>query len=127
MPETPTPTAAELAILQVLWERGSSTVREVFNALAHERGTGYSTTLKLMQLMVEKGLLVKDETQRPQMFWPAQPQEQMQMRLLDALIQRAFGGSAANLVLRIASAKRISSEELAQIRKLIDRSKKEQP
>src|SRR5260370_38218421 len=121
------PTPVELAILQVLWQRGPSTVRQIHNALQDQRDTGYSTTLKMVQVMTEKGLLRKDESVRPQVFRPSRPQEQTQVQLLDELIQRAFGGSARNLVLRAASAKRITPQELAQIRKLLERAKKEKP
>ena len=121
------PTPVELAILRVFWDRGPSTVRQVHNVLSADRDTGYSTTLKMVQVMTEKRLLLKDETVRPQVFKPARAREQTQVQLLDELIQRAFGGSAANLVLRAASANRITREELAEIKKLLDRSKKEKP
>lgn len=123
MSETPSPTPVELAILQTLWDLGPSTVRQIHNALKSERDTGYSTTLKMVQVMTEKGLVQKDESVRPQVYRPAQPREKTQLRLIDELIQRAFGGSACELVLRAASAKRISPQELAEIRDLISRAK----
>jgi BlaI family penicillinase repressor len=123
--ETPTPTPAELAILRVLWQRGPSTVREIHEALKDERETGLSTTLKFVQLMTEKGLVLKEDSGRPQVFKPAQARESTQMRLLDELIQRAFDGSASNLVMRAVAVKRISAKELAEIKKLIDGSRKE--
>lgn len=123
MSEGPSPTPVELAILQVLWARGPSTVRQIHNALKAERDTGYSTTLKMVQVMTDKGLLLKDDSLRPQVYRPAQPQERTQLRLIDELIQRAFGGSAADLVMRAASAKRISPQELAEIKRLIERAK----
>jgi BlaI family penicillinase repressor len=126
MAHTPTPTPAELAILSVLWQRGPSTVREIHDALKEERETGLNTTLKFVQLMTEKGLVIKDDSVRPQVFRPAQARERTQMRLLDELITRAFDGSASNLVLRAVSAKRISAKELAEIKRLIERSRKEQ-
>ena len=119
----PSPTPVELAILQVLWDLGPSTVRQVHNALRAERDTGYSTTLKMVQVMTEKGLLQKDDSVRPQVYRPAQTREKTQLRLIDELIQRAFAGSASELVLRAASAKRISPGELAEIKKLIERAK----
>lgn len=125
--ETHSPTPVELAILRVFWERGPATVRQVHDALRPERDTGYSTTLKMVQVMTEKGLLLKDDSVKPQVFRTARAREQTQVQLLDELIQRAFGGSAANLVLRAASANRITPEELAQIKKLIERAKKEKP
>lgn len=124
MPEPLSPTPVELAILQVLWQRGPSTVRQIHNALKLQRDTGYSTTLKMVQVMTEKGLLLKNERVRPQVFRPSRPQEQTQVQLLDELIQRAFGGSAARLVLRAVAAERISADELSQIRKLIEKSRK---
>lgn len=124
---THSPTPVELAILRVFWERGPATVRQVHDALRSERDTGYSTTLKMVQVMTEKGLLLKDDSVKPQVFRTARGREQTQVQLLDELIQRAFGGSAASLVLRAASANRITPEELAQIKKLIDRAKKEKP
>ena len=120
-PDSPTP--VELAILQVLWQRGPSTVREIHNALKDQRDTGQSTTLKMIQVMTEKGLVLKDESVRPQVYSPARPAEQTQLQLIDELIQRAFGGSASDLVLRAASAKRITPKELAEIKKLIERAK----
>lgn len=117
------PTPVELAILQVLWQRGPSTVREIHNALKDERDTGYSTTLKMVQVMTEKGLVLKDDSVRPQVYTPAQPAERTQLQLIDELIQRAFGGSASEMVLRAASARRISPRELAEIKKLIERAK----
>jgi predicted transcriptional regulator len=117
------PTTVELAILQVLWQRGPSTVREIHNALKDERETGQSTTLKMIQVMTEKGLVLKDESVRPQVFRTAKPAEHTQLQLIDELIQRAFAGSASELVLRAASAQRITPQELAEIKKLIERAK----
>ena len=125
MPRSPSsvPTEVELAILDVLWQHGPSTVRQIHDALKHERGTGYSTTLKMVQVMTDKGLLHKDESQRPQVYTPAQRQEQTQLKLVDDLIQKGFGGSAMKLVLRAVSAKRISTDELAEIRRLLGEAK----
>lgn len=120
---TPHPTDVELQILDVLWQRGPSTVRQIFNALKEQRGTGYSTTLKMVQVMTEKGLLYRDDSVRPQVYRPVHSQEQTQLQLVDRLIQRGFGGSAMSMVLRAASAKRISPEELAQIKRMIDKAK----
>jgi predicted transcriptional regulator len=125
--QQPSPTPVELAILQVLWQRGPSTVRQIHNALKDERDTGYSTTLKMVQVMTDKGLVLKDESTRPQVFRPSRPQEQTQVQLLDELIQRAFGGSAENLVMRAVSAKRITPAELGEIKELVERARKERP
>lgn len=118
-----TPTDVELQILRVLWERGPQTVRQVHDALSALRSTGYSTTLKMVQVMTEKGLVLRDDARRPQVYRPARPQEQTQLQMLDYLIQQAFGGSAMKLVLRAAAAKRIAPSELAEIKKLVERAK----
>src|SRR5688500_4127331 len=102
------PTDVELQILTVLWDRGPSTVREVHDALAAERGTGYSTTLKMMQVMLEKGLVRRDDAGRPQKYRAATSREKTQLQLVDSLTRRAFGGSAKRLVLHMLSARRIS-------------------
>jgi BlaI family transcriptional regulator, penicillinase repressor len=125
MPRLPSavPTEVELAIFRVLWLRGPSTVREVHEALSGARDTGYSTTLKMMQVMTEKGLLLKDESQRPQVYRPAEKQEKTEMHLVDDLIQRGFGGSVQRLVMRAVSGKGVSAEEMAEIRKLLEKAK----
>jgi predicted transcriptional regulator len=114
----PQPTDAELEILRVLWEHGPTTVRQVHDALAHT--TGYTTTLKLMQIMADKGLVTRDESARTHVYAARVSQEQTQRQLLDDLVHRAFGGSAAELVLRALSSHKTSDEELREIRKLID-------
>jgi predicted transcriptional regulator len=118
-----TPTERELAILQVIWERGPSTVRDIHLALEEKEGreTGYSTTLKMVQVMTEKGLVLRDDTVRPQMYRPAAAQEETQLQLLDSLIEKGFGGSAKRLVLRAVSAKRLSKDELAELKKLLEK------
>src|SRR5918999_5517184 len=97
------PTDAELAILRVLWERGPSTVRQVHEALAETRDTGYTTTLKLMQIMADKGLVKRNETARTHVFSAVAGAEATQRVLVKDLVDRAFGGSAAALVLRALS------------------------
>jgi BlaI family transcriptional regulator, penicillinase repressor len=116
----PRPTEAELAILTVLWERGPSTVRQVHEALADMRETGYTTTLKLMQIMAEKGLVKRDETARTHVYSAVAGAEQTQRVLVKDLVDRAFGGSAAALVLQALSSDGTSDEELREIRKMID-------
>jgi predicted transcriptional regulator len=113
------PTDVELAILRVLWGRGPSSVREVHAALADTRDTGYSTTLKMMQVMFDKGLLLRDESQRPQRYAPAVPEEQTQKRIVDDVVQKVFGGSARKLVLRAVQSENVTAQELAEIRKLL--------
>jgi predicted transcriptional regulator len=116
----PRPTEAELEILRVLWERGPATVRQVHEALASSRDTGYTTTLKLMQIMAEKGLVSRDESARTHIYQARVSQEHTQKQLLNDLVDRVFGGSAAALVLRALSTRPTSDAELQQIRELID-------
>ena len=116
----PRPTDAELAILGVLWTRGASTVRQVHEALADTRDTGYTTTLKLMQIMAEKGLVKRNETARTHVYSAVAGEEQTQHQLVKDLVDRAFGGSAAQLVLRALSAEGATDAEVREIRKLID-------
>ena len=116
----PRPTDAELAILRVLWDRGASTVRQVHEALADTRETGYTTTLKLMQIMADKGLVKRNEAARTHVYSASAGEEQTQRQLVRDLVDRAFGGSAAQLVLRALSAEGASDAELKEIRKLID-------
>jgi predicted transcriptional regulator len=120
MPRTlPRPTDAELAILRVLWARGPSTVRQVHEALADDRETGYTTTLKLMQIMAEKGLATRDESARTHVYMSSVSEQQTQGQLVADLVDRAFGGSAAALVLRALSTHKPSAEELGEIQRLI--------
>jgi predicted transcriptional regulator len=122
--QTPRPTDAELAILSVLWRRGPSTVREVHEALADARDTGYTTTLKLMQIMADKGLVTRDESARTHVYTARWSQHRTQRQLVSDLMTRAFGGSAAALVLQALSAQPASPEELDEIRKMIADFKK---
>jgi len=115
----PRPTDAELAILRVLWERGPSTVRQVHALLHAERATGYTTVLKLLQIMAEKGLVDRDDTDRTHVYTARLSEERTQRQLLQDLLDRAFGGSALKLVMQALSTKRASPEELAQIRQLL--------
>jgi predicted transcriptional regulator len=114
------PTDAELAILQVLWDRGPSTVRHVHDALAHGRETGYTTTLKLMQIMAEKGLVTRDESARSHVYDARRTRVETQRQLAADLMERAFGGSAAALALQALSARPASEEELRQLQQVID-------
>lgn len=114
----PRPTDAELAILQVLWDRGPSTVRQVFESLA-DRETGYTTTLKLMQIMSEKGLVRRDESARTHVYAAAVSRDKTQQHLVRDLLDRAFGGSAASLVMQALSSHPTSAEERREIEQLI--------
>ncbi len=122
MPETelPRPTDAELEILKVLWRRGPSTVREVFETLGETKGTGYTTVLKLMQIMADKGLVVRDESERAHRYEPAAPEDETQRRLVGDLLRKAFDGSAKKLVMQALSTERASAEELSEIRRMLD-------
>ena len=122
MPETelPRPTDAELEILKVLWRRGPSTVREVFETLGETKGTGYTTVLKLMQIMAEKGLVVRDESERAHRYEPAAAEDETQRRLVGDLLRKAFDGSAKKLVMQALSTERASAEELSEIRRMLD-------
>ncbi len=118
-PSRPRPTDAELEILRVLWQLGPSTVRQVHEALA-TRATGYTTTLKLMQIMAEKALVVRDESARTHVYSANVTEADTQTQLVRDLMKRAFGGSAKALVMRALTAEETSPEELREIRKLID-------
>ena len=114
----PLPTDAEIAILAVLWRQGASTVREVHEALG--KGSGYTTTLKLMQLMFEKGLVVRNERYRSHVYEARAPKEQTQRQIAGDLMNRAFDGSAKHLVLGALAAQPASSTDLDEIRNLLD-------
>ncbi len=102
----------ELAILRVIWNRKACTVRDVHEALQPERKTGYTSTLKMMQVMCEKGLLKRDDSERPQLYRPAVPEEQTQKKIVRDLVQKVFGGSARKLVMQAVQSHKISREEL---------------
>jgi predicted transcriptional regulator len=114
------PTPSELEILQVVWRQSPTTVREVYRTLAKDRDVGYSTVLKLMQIMTEKGSLVRDESVRPQVYRAAKPREQTQRGILRDLASRAFGGSSASLAMQALSDRRATADERRQIRALLD-------
>jgi BlaI family transcriptional regulator, penicillinase repressor len=116
----PRPTDAELAILRVLWERGPSTVRQVHDVLVRERPTAYTTALKLLQIMTEKGLVRRDETDRTHIYQARLTEQQTQRQLVRDLLDRAFGGSSTKLVMQALAARRTTAEELTEIRRLIE-------
>ena len=120
------PTHAELALLRVLWQRGPSTVREVHESLGRGERTGYTTTLKLLQIMVEKGLARRTEEGRLHRYRSAVAEAETQRRMVADLVERAFGGSTAGLVMQALASKPASPEELERIRQMIDRARKEQ-
>lgn len=118
MPDSPLPTDAELAILRVLWNAGPSTVREVHDRL--ETDQGYTTVLKHLQLMLEKGLVRRDESGRAHVYAADSPEADTQRRLVIDLLDRAFDGSARQLVMRALSTEDVTGDELDQIRDLLD-------
>ncbi len=120
MPSSLKPTESELAILQVLWNRGPSTVREVCDQLSRKKQTGYTTVLKLMQIMTDKGLLLRDESQRSHIYRPKQNAQRTQKRLLKDFIEQVFQGSRHQLLMQALSDKKATEEELAEIRALLD-------
>jgi predicted transcriptional regulator len=123
-PSSPRPTDAELAILRILWDRGPSTVRQVHEVLARDRqGAAYTTALKLLQIMTEKGLVERDERDRTHVYRARLGEEQTQRQLVRDLADRAFGGSAMKLVMQALATKRASPEELRDIRKAIDQAR----
>jgi predicted transcriptional regulator len=115
------PTDSELEILTVLWSRGPSTVREVYETLRRRRKSAqYSTTLKFMQIMAQKGLLLRDDTERAHVYEPAHTRELMQQQLAVDLLQRGFDWSMKNFLIGALSARKASKEEIAELRKLLD-------
>ena len=122
----PRPTDAELAILRILWDRGPSTVRQVHEVLARDReGAVYTTALKLLQIMTEKGLVERDERERTHIYRARLGEEQTQRQLVRDLADRAFGGSSMKLVMQALATRRASAEELKDIRKAIDSARTE--
>ena len=116
----PKPTDAELEILAVLWSRGPCTVREVHEVIAATRPAQYTTILKMLQIMTTKGLVVREEKNRAHLYEAAKPREWTQRQLAGDFMQRAFGGSAAGLLLGALSAKKASRQEIAEMRRMLD-------
>ena len=115
------PTKLELSILRVLWESGPRSVRDIQTILAESKPTGYTTVLKMLQIMTEKGLVERDETVRPQIYRARYSQDRTQKQLLRDFIQRAYGGSVKALVMHALATKKSSSKDLEAIEKLLDR------
>jgi BlaI family transcriptional regulator, penicillinase repressor len=123
MSKTPRPTDAELGILRVLWQLGPSTVRQVHDVLMRDRPTAYTTALKLLQIMTEKGLVRRDESDRTHIYQSRLTEEQTQRQLIRDLMDRAFGGSSSKLVMQALASKRASADELTEIRRMLERGK----
>jgi BlaI family penicillinase repressor len=117
---TPKPTVMELAILRVLWERGPATVREVHEVLDGQKATGYTTVLKLLQIMTAKGMVVRNEDARAHVYVARLPAESTKRQLVSDLVQRAFAGSASQLMMHALSGKKTSRAEIEEIRRLLD-------
>ena len=118
---TPTqPTEVELQILGILWDSGPSTAREIHNAILESRETNYSTTVKMLSVMLDKDLVKRDDSVRPQVFRAAATQKRTQAKLLKDLIQKAYDGSTGSLVLQALSSQKATPEELAEIRELLN-------
>jgi BlaI family transcriptional regulator, penicillinase repressor len=122
----PRPTEAELELLRILWEKGSATVREIYDALNLERPSGYTTVLKLLQIMTAKGLVIRDEANRAHVYRTALSQDAMQSKIIKDLSVRLFSGSAAQLALHALAMEAASVDELNEIRALIDRKRNPQ-
>ena len=123
-PKNVKPTESELEILQIIWQRGLATVREVHEELGKTKDVGYTTTLKLMQIMHEKGLVKRDESMRTHVYQSAVNKEKTQKHLVGKMIDSLFGGSSTQLVLQALGEQKASPEELAQIQTLLDNLKK---
>jgi BlaI family transcriptional regulator, penicillinase repressor len=117
---TQKPTTSELEILQVLWTRGPSTVREVHEILSEKREMGYTNVLKLMQIMTEKGLVRRNETQRAHVYEVCQPAEKTKRNLAADVMERVFDNSASELMMHALAGRRASKEEIAELRRLIN-------
>jgi predicted transcriptional regulator len=124
MSDPPRPTDAELEILTVLWSRGPSTVRDVHEAITARRSAQYTTVLKLMQIMADKGLVRRDESQRAHVYTASRPREWTQRQLAGDLLQRAFGGSARGLLMGALAARKASRQEIEEMRRLLDEHEK---
>jgi BlaI family transcriptional regulator, penicillinase repressor len=122
MSSTGHPTHSELEILDILWERGTATVRDVYEEMNKRRPTGYTTVLKLMQIMHEKGLVLRDAQGKAHVFRPKQSQRHTQTKLVGNLLDKAFRGSALSLVQHVLETKPATKEELDEIRRLIDQA-----
>lgn len=116
---TPKPTASELEILQVLWERGPSTVREVHDAISTKKAIGYTSVLKLMQIMTAKGTLRRNEEQRAHVYEAVQPAEKTKRQLAMDVLQRVFDGSASDLMMHALSGQKATKEEIEEMRRML--------
>ena len=114
------PTSAELEILQILWSRGPSTVREVYDALREKKARGYTSVLKFLQIMTIKGIVRRNETQRAHVYEACQPAEQTKRQFAGDMLQRVFEGSASQLMMHALAGRKASREEIKELRRLLD-------
>ncbi len=118
-PKSKNPTDREMAILRILWDLGPLTVRQVNDVINQDQETGYTTTLKIMQIMVNKKLVVRDKSQRTHVYSPTVAEEQTQKQVVHEMIDKVFGGSARKLVMQALSAQKVSADEMDQIREIL--------
>jgi predicted transcriptional regulator len=118
--QPPKPTASELEILQILWAHGPSTVRDICEIMSQSKPTGYTTVLKLLQIMTAKGMVIRDEEERAHVYQAIQPAENTKRQLVNDLLQRAFSGSASQLMMHALAGKKTSPQEIEEIRRLLD-------
>ena len=118
------PTESELEILQILWDRENATVREVHEELSKNKDSGYTTTLKLLQIMFEKGLVTRDDSNKTHIYQPAITRQKTQKQMLDKMINTLFAGSSTQLVLQALGNQKASKDELDEIQKYLDNLKK---
>lgn len=123
----PRPTQSELEILGALWELGPSSVRELQQHLTQSRATGYTTVLKMLQIMAGKGLVERDESGKSHVYRAAIAREQTQQQLVSDLVERAFGGSASQLIMQALATKRTSPQEMREIRRMLQRTEEDKP
>jgi predicted transcriptional regulator len=126
-PSSSQPTEVELQILRILWELGSSPVREIHRRLEADKGTNYSTTVKMLSVMLRKGLLKRDEESQPHIYRPALSREMTGKRMVHELVEKVYGGSTMSLVLQALSAGKATKEELDEIRRLLDQMEGKEP
>jgi BlaI family penicillinase repressor len=126
-PETQKPTVSELEILHILWTRGPSTVREVHDALSKKKHTGYTSVLKLMQIMTEKGSVRRNEDQRAHVYEANQAAEKTKRQLAGDVLQRVFDGSASQLMMHALAGRKGSREEIEELRRLLDEYERKLP
>lgn len=125
-PASSQPTEVELQILRILWDRGPSPVREIHQGLQADKTTNYSTTVKMLAVMLEKGLVRRDEAASPYIYRAAITQQRAQKKILDALVQKVYDGSRMSLVMQALSTGRTSAEEIEEVRALLDKLERKQ-